>query len=156
MKKTKKKKLPSISTLKNKLDDLFSRYIRFRDVGSIDGYCACVSCGKMFHYRELDCGHFIPRGTLSIRWDEQNAHAQCHHCNRFREDAYIDYTLWMMDTYGEEVVERLRAEKHKTTYFRRNEYEIMIDYYAGKLAKLASGITKYSDVTPSELAQEEF
>ena len=38
--------------LKGKLDRLFSEYIRRRDADA--GYCRCVTCGKLQHWREMD------------------------------------------------------------------------------------------------------
>ena len=31
-----------------------------------DGYCSCVSCSKSLHYKQMDGGHFIPKGASSF------------------------------------------------------------------------------------------
>ncbi len=30
-----------------------------------NGYCKCVSCGTIKHYKEMDGGHYIPKGASS-------------------------------------------------------------------------------------------
>ena len=70
-------------TIKQKLWNTFSRYIRMRDADE-SGYCECISCPKTLHWKEMDAGHFIPksRGTY-FYFNEDNVHAQCPACNRF-------------------------------------------------------------------------
>lgn len=79
-----KKKTYNLKTRKTALDKVFSEYIRIRDANS-DGVCKCITCGKTGNWKyDMDCGHFVSRNKLSVRWDEKNANAQCHACNRFR------------------------------------------------------------------------
>lgn len=75
------KKLPKIKTLKDKLDKVFSQYIRLSS--SEDGYCRCFTCGDPHPWKEIDCGHWISRGRLMTRWDENNCRCQCKGCNLF-------------------------------------------------------------------------
>ena len=65
------------------LDKVFSEYIRRRDAGGRE-YVRCVTCSTVKHWKEMDCGHFVSRNHLSIRFDDRNAHAQCPMCNRFK------------------------------------------------------------------------
>lgn len=139
-----KKKQPSLPTLKNKLDILFSKYIRLRDANGTE-YATCVSCGKIGLWQEMDCGHFVSRRHLATRWDEFNAHAQCRHCNRFRPDQYIDYTRWMLDKYGMAIVDELTNKKHEPYKVTRMDLQQMIDDYATKLARLAMGQVNESE-----------
>lgn len=128
----------SLPTLKRKLDTLFSKYVRMSESNPA-GFATCVTCGKRDLFTRMDCGHFIPRGSLATRWDERNCHVQCQYCNRFRVDAYVDYTLWMLSHYGPEVVEELQALKGKPVKLTRFDLEARIDEVAGKLATLAMG-----------------
>ena len=64
------------------LDRVFSEYIRRRDAGAT-GYVRCVTCTTVKYWKEMDCGHFVNRNHLSVRFDERNCHAQCPECNRF-------------------------------------------------------------------------
>lgn len=71
-----KKKAPTIKELKEKLDKVFSYYIRLRDADE-NGYCKCCTCGKKFHWKKIQNGHWISRGKLSTRFHEQNCNSQC-------------------------------------------------------------------------------
>jgi len=79
-------------TLKSKkvkeLDKLFSEYIRLRDATyGLGGSMRCISCVEMILFPTCDCGHFIDRDVMLLRWDEYNAHAQCRVCNRFLRES---------------------------------------------------------------------
>ena len=65
--------------LVKKLDRIFAQYIRLRDVMP-NGYGQCISCGRIKHYRDLDCGHFYGRTHMSIRFDEDDCNAECKYC----------------------------------------------------------------------------
>lgn len=71
--------------LKEKLDKVFSMFIRLRDTMP-NGYFRCISCGQIKPFEQADCGHFHSRRHLSTRFDEDNAHAECRACNRFSAD----------------------------------------------------------------------
>lgn len=81
-KKTEKKvSKPSVSSLVKKLDKEFSLYIRLRDSRPY-GYKAfkCISCGQIKPYDQADCGHFIGRTHMSVRFDELDCNAECRAC----------------------------------------------------------------------------
>ena len=84
------KRKPSIKTLKRKLDDVFSIYIRLRDSDD-KGFCRCISCGKIQHWEDVDCGHYVNRSHMGTRYSERNCNAQCRHCNRFMEGNIQNY-----------------------------------------------------------------
>ena len=96
-----------------------------------NGYCKCVSCGKVDHYKNMDGGHFIPKGSSS-RWalDEQNVHPQCKGCNGFgmkHGSAEAQYTIWMLDWYGKDAVEHMLATKKDPIKYYSSDYREMID-----------------------------
>lgn len=62
-----------------KLDRIFSKYIRLRDVMP-NGYFMCISCGQIKHYEQADCGHFFSRKHMATRFDEDNCSAECKYC----------------------------------------------------------------------------
>ncbi len=76
---------------------------------------------------------------MAVRFDERNVHPECRRCNRFSPDHLIGYTIWMQEEYGDMVIAELWSQKHTVKKWTRAEYEEMIDEYAGKLAKLATG-----------------
>ena len=65
------------------LDKVFSEYIRRRDAGGSE-YVRCVTCSTVKHWKEMDCGHYITRNHLAVRFHPRNCHAQCKSCNSFK------------------------------------------------------------------------
>ena len=95
-----------------------------------NGYCKCVSCGKLDHYKNMDGGHFIPKGSSS-RWalEESNVNPQCKGCNGFsmkHGSAEAQYTLWMIDWVGKDQVEHMLATKNDPVKFYAADYREMI------------------------------
>ena len=135
--KAKKPKKVKLSTLQDKADKAMSDYIRQKF--AVDGYVNCVSCGRNFHWKDVDCGHFIPKKRgASIRWVEENVAPECRDCNRFNEAHLIGFTFWMIETYGKEMIEELK-EMAKITLSptqKRSSALEAIDYYTKKLEEL--------------------
>ena len=92
-----------------------------------NGYCTCVTCGKVGKYKGdgFDGGHFIAKSKSSY-WmlDPRNIHPQCKACNgdgmKFHGKE-VDYTLWMIDTYGRDFVEHMKEVKG--TVVKRNSVD---------------------------------
>ena len=105
-KKEKKKPLFEVEGVKvkkkpdlvDKLDRIFSLFIRYRDTMP-NGYFQCISCGKIKPFNKADCGHYINRQHMSTRFDEMNCNAQCSHCNRFMEGNIQDYRRRLVAKY---------------------------------------------------------
>lgn len=123
-------------TLERKLDVAFSKFIRARDTKQ--GYGRCCSCGAIKDYSQLDAGHFINRKWRATRWDEKNVHAQCIACNRFGEGDAGGYALFMLDTYGRETIDYLRAVSRETMKYSDFDGEMLIKQYKEK-TKLLTG-----------------
>lgn len=83
----------SQKTLIRKLDEVFSRYIRLRDADE-HGYIRCISCGRIHHFNETDCGHFINRSHMATRFDEQNCNGQCRSCLTLDALILMDDLRW--------------------------------------------------------------
>jgi hypothetical protein len=81
--KSKKRSSPASKNRGNVLWKCFSLFIRLRDCGdNSHGYAKCISCGDVYHFREMDAGHFMPIGKKPTKYDERNVNAQCIPCNR--------------------------------------------------------------------------
>ena len=118
---------PTITTLRRKLDKVFSEYIRGRDAPSGKG--RCITCNQ---FTELECGHFIPRQHAVLRWDERNAHGQCSRCNRWLHGDQAEYYIQLVKRYGQEVVDELMTLKHTTKKHTKADLEELIDRYSPK------------------------
>lgn len=64
-------------------------------------------------WKELQCGHYVSRSHLSLRYDERNCHPQCVGCNIFKSGAMDEYALALVRQYGDGILEELGREKQK-------------------------------------------
>ena len=102
----------------DKLDTLFSKYIRLRAGGK------CDFCGRVFHdkikengdvypaWKSLQVSHFHGRRKRSLRYDPDNAIGACADCHFFLgENPYV-HTEFFRKRLGSERFEQLniRAE----------------------------------------------
>lgn len=129
---------PSLPTLQAKADKAMSQYIR-QKYADHHGFVRCVSCGKVDHWKNMDCGHFIPKARgASIRYLEENVHPECPACNRFNEGHLIDYTRYMQDMYGNDFIDELKREARKVLKpaEKRQMVEEAIAYYTQALIDL--------------------
>lgn len=120
-----------LSTLKNKLDKIFSEYIRRRDVDDHTGFGKCIDCGRETPFAEGDAGHFVGRRHLSTRWDEDNVHFQHRYCNRFLNGRQYEYGQALGDRADE-----LIQKSHQVAKFDATHLQYLIDIYKEKLAEL--------------------
>lgn len=131
----KKAKRLTVPKLKEKLDRVFSHYIRLRDSNK-DGYCRCISCGTIVFWKEIQNGHYVNRGHMGTRFDEKNCNAQCIRCNMFDEGNNIGYTRGLINKYGIRVISELEAKKHSISKLTPFEYETLIEHYSVEVKRL--------------------
>ena len=102
-----------------KLDTVFSLYIRKRDK-------RCVICGTKDN---LTCGHLITRAKYSVRWDEDNAFAQCTSCNMKHEYYPEIFTQWFIKTHRLSTYTKLIERSNKIRKFTNEDLiELCADY----------------------------
>lgn len=103
--KPKKERLTR-SKLIHKIDRLVSIYVRYGSAVKRNGkfYCTCVSCGKEFPIEKIDCGHFVARGCLPLRFDLRNVHPESQSCNRFSPDHLVGYANWLVKNEGSNII----------------------------------------------------
>lgn len=133
--KPERKSSPSLRTLVDRLDTVFSRYIRLRDAME-GGMFRCISCGKIKPIEQADCGHFHSRTHMSTRFDEDNCHAECRYCNRFSADHIIGYRENLIKKIGEQRFKLLDIKAHETKKWSHFELEQLTKYYRALVQKL--------------------
>lgn len=133
--KRSEKKSPSLSALVERLDKVFSKYIRLRDAMP-SGLFRCISCGKIKPIGQADCGHFHSRTHMSTRFDEDNCHAECRYCNRFSADHLIGYRENLIKKIGEQRFKLLDIKAHETKKWSHFELEQLAKYYRALVQKL--------------------
>jgi hypothetical protein len=123
-----------IAKTKAKLDSIFSQFIRLR--GSNDeGWGHCYTCGRLRHYKEVDCGHFITRAKLATRWKEENCQFQCKQCNMTGGQQYV-FGKKLDEQYGPGTAEAILIESNKTKKWTVEELEEKCRYYRRKVNEI--------------------
>jgi hypothetical protein len=109
----KRTKLTPLPSLIEKADRITSQYIR-RKFADHAGNVTCITCGKVLHWKEAHCAHFIGRSAKATRWLEENLHPACCGCNTYRKEFHMrEYTVYMVDMYGRAFVDELREMERK-------------------------------------------
>lgn len=122
-------KKKTISQLKKKAWEVFSKHIRQLDI-DFQGYGVCVTCGVRKLWQELQAGHFIQGRHNMVLYDSRNVHSQCMRCNVFLHGNLIKYYEFMLQTYGQEVIDDLKKLDRQNKKFTREELEEIIKEYA--------------------------
>jgi len=106
-----RKRRKSIDSMSKKelikiLDRCFSEYIRL-SAADDQGYIICPTCLKVYHWKDMDCSHYVNRDHLSVRWDERNAIAQCQSENRFQSGNIYKLRQVLVDRFGEKEIQEV-------------------------------------------------
>ncbi|RAL57307.1 hypothetical protein BSK20_03465 [SR1 bacterium human oral taxon HOT-345] len=132
--KKKKTAGPTRSKLVQKLDQVFSVYIRLL-VADKDGYITCPLCGARVHWTKAHNMHFITRSVYKYRRDEKNCHAGCVKCNVILHGNYIVYTRRMQRKYGEILVDEMINDR-QIMKIATSSLQEMIDHYQSMVDEL--------------------
>ena len=62
----KKKKAVPMGKMIEKVAKRLQLLVRLKASNEL-GYCACVTCPAVYHYKEMQGGHFIPRGCSETK-----------------------------------------------------------------------------------------
>jgi hypothetical protein len=135
--KGRRKKTDTTRALVNKLDRIYSRFIRMRDADN-EGNISCVTCGKRFHWSEVHCGHWVKRQYMAVRWDERNTAAQCVSDNLYHGGKQDEFGKAIIDRYGLDAFNELLSKKHETKKWTRAELQELIETYTARVAALES------------------
>ena len=121
------------SKVMRKADAAFSLFIRTRDAQPYKGeFFKCISCGRILPIQKADCGHYINRRFIALRFSEMNCHAQCSACNRFIEGNATGYRQGLLEKIGEEKVRLLESQKNNVFKPSAFEIEKIAEYYRAK------------------------
>ena len=96
--------LKTKADLANDAQKEVNRYVRLRDMGK-----PCISCGSLTA-EIYQAGHYLSRGARpELRFDLDNIHAQCVHCNMHKGGNATEYRPRLIERIGLERVERLEG-----------------------------------------------
>jgi len=129
-KKTKKKMQENLETIQDLVKAaqiVFNKYIRLRDKHEL-----CISCKQT--PKKSNAGHYYNANNhWNVRFDENNVHLQCEHCNTFLSGNLINYRENLLKKIGEVEFQLLEAEANKTRKFTKEELKEIIDIYKKKI-----------------------
>lgn len=115
----------------------FNDYVRLRDYG-----LKCISCNNPIAWDGektggvVDCGHYLSVGArVNLRFDEDNAHAQCKKCNNFLSGNAVNYRIGLIKRIGLERVEALESD-HELKHWSKDELREIAATYKAKLKLL--------------------
>ena len=87
----------------------------------------CYTCGKLAHWKELQCGHYIHGDNLDFELD--NLRPQCPRCNKWLHGNGAIYAEKLVREIGIDRVERLRRLSKQVRKYTRDELEDLIRKY---------------------------
>jgi len=122
------------STIVKALDKVFSQYIRLK-YANLDGFVECFTCGRSYHWKKIQCGHFMSRSRYATRWDEENCRPQCYGCNVMQQGRQYEFAK-NLDKESKGKADAMHIASLQTVKFYDWELEEMIAEYKAKLEDL--------------------
>ena len=110
------------------LDKVFSIVVRQRGM-SETGLNSCYSCGKVAHWSDLQCGHYLSRTHYSTRWTLENCRPQCIKCNMYTEGNKPAFVRHLIKDFGLPYLEHLEILKHRTFKLEVFNLKILIKHF---------------------------
>lgn len=102
---------------------IFNKYIRLRDMGLL-----CISCNTI--PKKKNAGHYFSSGGHSnVRFDEDNVHLQCEHCNTFLSGNLLNYQIGIEKRIGAEKLIELQGKAHLEKRWSVEELKEIIKKY---------------------------
>lgn len=132
-----KRRKVSYNSVRNRLDSVFSKFVRLRDSDQY-GNIWCITCWSKINWKLAHNCHFIERWCYKYRRDEDNCNAWCSWCNTYRKEKHKRlYTMCMIQKYGlVDVEEMFYEEKQIQKKPSILWLEEQIEYYSKKVVKM--------------------
>ena len=125
-----KKELLSVQDYIKIAQKIFNDYIRERDKGN-----TCISCGKT--PKKANAGHWMNANNhWAVRFDENNVHLQCEHCNTYLSGNLLNYTPNLINKIGQQNYDELVEKAKITRKYTIDELKQIIETYKEKRKQL--------------------
>jgi len=133
-----KKKKPTVSKLKKKLDAIFSKYIRLSNAFVHEGElsCVCVTCGNTKPVKKMQNGHFMSRQHTATRYNELNCSPQCYGCNVMQQGKQYEHGLYLDKKHGAGTASDMYVMSKISKPFKPFELDEMIVDYSKRVDDL--------------------
>lgn len=115
----------------DKLDTLFSRYIRTRAGGRCQ--INAPKCRGSVGFKSLDTCHFHGRRKRSVRWNEDNAVAGCFTCHRYLDENPLFAVEFFKNRLGQKKFDLLNIQANMPQKVDRKAVEL---YLRQKISEL--------------------
>jgi hypothetical protein len=113
------------------LDDVVSKYVRIKNSDKV-GWVKCFTCDGKNTWKSMDCGHFISRKHMGLRWDLRNLRPQCKFCNQVLSGNLNDFQKNLeLETPG--IADQLISESYDIIKYSRQEMKEMLIMFREKL-----------------------
>lgn len=110
------------------LQIVFNKYIRLRDEGK-----PCISCDRPL-VAKFDAGHFLAVGSYpNLRFNEDNVHGQCVHCNQHKHGASAEYFIQLPNRIGLCKFNELLNSRNESLKLTLDEIKELIKHYKLKI-----------------------
>lgn len=120
-----------LSDLIGQADEVYSKWLRM-SFADKDGIVSCFTCDLNMRWQNSQCGHYVKRGNLFLRWDARNTRVQCEGCNIHKGGNYIQFTK-RLEEEKPGVTSILYEEGNLVYKPTREEIKNIIIEYAHKL-----------------------
>ena len=110
------------------LQVVFNKYIRLRDANK-----PCISCDRPLGAK-FDAGHFLAVGSYpNLRFNEDNVHGQCVHCNQHKHGASAEYFIQLPNRIGLCKFNELLNSRNESLKLTLDEIQELIKIYKLKI-----------------------
>lgn len=119
-----------LSYYHKKAQAAFNGFIRERDAGQ-----SCISCGRNTGAK-MNAGHYRTVGaSKETRYDEDNCHLQCEHCNSYLSGNIGEYRPQLIAKIGQLAFDKLMGP-HPRKKWTREELIALAEQYRKKTRDL--------------------
>lgn len=127
-----KESVQPLSYYHKKAQAAFNAFIRERDAGH-----PCISCGRNTGAK-MNAGHYRTVGaSKETRYDEDNCHLQCEHCNSYLSGNVGEYRPRLIDKIGQAAFDNLMGS-HAPKKWTREELIELAAHYRKKTRELVN------------------
>ena len=110
------------------LDKVFSIVVRQTGIDE-RGLNTCYSCGKIAHWTDLQCGHYLSRKHYSTRWTLENCRPQCVKCNLYTEGNKPAFVRHLIKDFGLGYLDQLEILKNRMFKLEIFNLKLLIQHY---------------------------
>lgn len=130
--------LEPVAILTDDLDIIFSQLVRLKEADE-HGMVKCYTCDTVKHWKQMQCGHFIPRAHMPTRFSVKNCRPQCKSCN---EDKRGNLAVFSERLEAEEkgIVAMLEEQARGLQDYGRDELKALIADTNRKVKQLLKNI----------------